>query len=82
MTEKKWYSEKTEMDKLRQSRLMTSKPGVKQSTSLRKLKKRIELLDKPSVMGISTHGINMKTKDVKSYLKDSNLKVKADMIYR
>lgn len=61
---------------------MTSEKGIKQSTSLRKLKKRVELSDKPSVMGISTSGLNMKAKDVKTYLKENHLKVKADMIYR
>ncbi len=79
---KKWFETKENIDTLRKSRLMTSEKGIKQSASLRKLKKRAELLDKPSVMGISTSGLNMKAKDVKSYIKENNLKVKYDMITR
>ena len=86
MTRKiKWYAEKGRYytkKELRVIEKMKSKPVGKHSKSYYKLQKRVKLLNQPSVVGISTTGIDMKTKDVQTYMKRHKLTERAGVIRR
>jgi hypothetical protein len=80
----KWYETKKDKQEraLRQARANRGKGIVKHSRSYQTLVKRSELLNKPSVVGISASGINTGCKDVKQYLKENHLTARAGVIKR
>lgn len=81
----KWYAEKKRYytkKELRELKKMKAKSTGKQSKSYYKLDKRIKLLKQPSVVAVSTSGINMQSKDVKIYMKKHKLTEKAGVIRR
>lgn len=86
MTRKiKWYGEKGRYytkKELRELKKMKTKPIGKHSKSYYKLDKRVKLLKQPSVVAISTTGINMQTKDVRAYMKKHKLTERAGVIRR
>lgn len=69
------------MEKARKAKL-TGSGKIKHSKSFYKLEKRSQLLDKPSVVAISSTGINTKPKDVKLFMKKNNLVLRAGVIRR
>ena len=77
----KWYYEKGEKRKiaLERTRVNRNKGVVKHSKSYQTLVKRSELLNKPSVVGISASGIS-NTPDVQKYLKENKLEMRAGII--
>lgn len=86
MTKKmKWYTEKKRFytkRELGELKRMEKKHVGKHSKSYYKLEKRVNLLKQPSVTGISTTGINMKTRDVQAFMKKHKLTQKAGVIRR
>lgn len=78
----KWYETKKDKQEraLRLARANRGKGIVKHSRSYQTLVRRSELLNKPSVVGISSTGINTKCKDVQSYLKENHLVARAGEI--
>jgi len=85
MRKVKWYSEKGRFysrKELKELKKMKSKPVGKYSKSYYRLDKRVKLLKQPSVVAVSTTGINMKTRDVQAYMKKHKLTESAGVIRR